>query len=229
MLGNSQSDRAPRPAPRRGRLALALGGGSARGLAHIDVAWMLNPEIVVAVQVGAPRERRLPQLEWWLSTWLSRLGQIIPNPGTAKVTLEVLMRAAEIMLTRQMGLAAAMTSPEVLIEPELGDIGLRDFHRLAGAVEAGRRAAEAALPQLLRLMEDPVGAARTAERTLSLRFDPVCAMVINPSRARSSAVYRARNYYFCSSNCRDCFERDPARYLEGTAVDFGTEPREEEA
>lgn len=179
----------------------------------VDVAWMTDPDIVVAVKVGAARERRLPQLDWRVTGLLTRIGGILPNPATAKITLEVLTRAAEIMLDRQTAMATAMTGPEVLIEPELGDLDLRDFDRLDDAMAAGRSATERMLPDLLRLLKSPPVIPRTAERVLSLRFDPVCGMVISPARARASVTHRATTYYFCSQNCADCFERGPDAYL----------------
>jgi len=162
----------------------------------------------------------MPQLGWRVTSLLSRLGGIVPNPATAKVTFEILVRAAEIMLDRQTALAAAMTAPELLIEPELGEMGLRDFHRLDDAVAAGRHAAEAALAALERLLESPPAAPVGVERVLSLRFDPVCAMVINPGRARATATQGGQTYYFCSENCRECFERDPDAYVGGVLFDL---------
>lgn len=189
----------------------------------VDVAWMGDPDIVVAVNVGAARERRVPQLDWRVTALLSRLGGVFPNPATAKVTLEILIRAVEIMLERQTALAAAMTAPELLIEPDLGDIGLRDFQRLDDAVAAGRRAAEAALPGLARLLESAPVRPAIGERVLSLRFDPVCAMVTSPARARATVTRGGTTYYFCSENCRDCFERDPDAYVDGPALDLSGE------
>lgn len=186
-----------------------------------DVAWIADPDIVVAVKVGATRARRILQLNWRLTSLLSRLGGMIPNPATAKLAFEVLVRAAEIIFDRQTALAVAMTGPEVLIEPELGDITLRDFHRLDDAVAAGRRAADAVLPELLRLLESPPRVPTTSERILSLRFDPVCAMVISPARARATVAHGDTTYYFCSPNCRDCFIRDRDRYLGKKGLAFG--------
>jgi len=197
--------------------------GGIMNVLPVDVAWMSAPHVVVAVKVGAARERRMPQLDWRVTSLLSRLGGIFPNPATAKVTFEILVRAAEIMLDRQTALAAAMTAPELLIEPELGDMGLRDFHRLDEAVAAGKRAAEAALPELARLLESPPAAPVGIERVLSLRFDPVCAMVIHPGRARATATRGGQTYYFCSENCRECFERDPDAYLAGALFDLDSE------
>ncbi|NNE17375.1 MAG: YHS domain-containing protein [Myxococcales bacterium] len=86
-------------------------------------------------------------------------------------------------------------------------MGLRDFHQLEGAIDAGRRAAEAALPELSRSLDSAPAGPTTGERVLNLRFDPVCAMVINPRRARAQVTREGSTYYFCSENCRDLFER----------------------
>ena len=195
-------------------------GGLANAL-PVDVAWMADPEMVIAVCVGGPRARRLPQLGWPLTGLLSRLGRYVPNPATAKVSFEILARAAEIILERQTALCAAMTDPELQIEPELGDMGLRDFDRLEVAVAAGRRAAEAALPTLTRLLGSPRRRSAEALDALSRHFDPVCAMVIHPMWARATATHEGVLYYFCSANCCDRFLRSPARYLGSTKLAFG--------
>ena len=194
--------------------------GGLMNVLPVDIAWMSAPDFVVAVNVGGARERGIPQLEWGLTSILSRLGRVVPNPATAKLAFEVLVRAAEIMLERQAVLAAAMTAPELLIEPDLGDMGLRDFERIEHAMAAGRRAAVEALPALNGLLESRTRTTTTGERVLSLRFDPVCAMVIDPTRARAITIHRERTYYFCSENCRDRFEHDPSTYLRGTLADL---------
>jgi NTE family protein len=198
--------------------------GGVANVLPVDVAWMADPDAVIAVRVGGPRARRMPQLAWSVTGLLSRLGRYVPNPATAKISFEVLARAAEIILERQTALSAAMTDPEVLIEPELGDMDLRDFHRLEDAIEAGRQAAEAALPALARLRVAPRLQSAGAPDALSRHVDPVCAMVIHPMWARATAPHGGRLYYFCSANCRDRFLRSPIRYLGSTKLAFGTLP-----
>lgn len=187
----------------------------------VDVAWMVEPDVVIAVKVGAARARKMPELNSRLTALLSRLGTVVPNPGTAKLAFEVLVRVAEIILDRQTALAIAMTGPEVLIEPELGNLGLRDFDRLDDAVRAGRLATEVVLPELCRLLAAPPRTQVRSELVLSLRFDPVCAMVISPGRARAKAEHDGVTYYFCSPNCRDRFEQEPTFHLGNKALAFG--------
>ncbi len=183
----------------------------------VDVAWLFDADIVVAVQVGGPTARQIPELRWNTTKWLSRFGRLLPNPATAKVSFELLLRTAEIMLMRQMELAAAMTDPEFLIEPQLEDVGLRDFDRLDDAIEAGRRAARSVLPDLVRALAEP-GTKHRRGRRPSVVIDPVCSMIVNAARSRATCVVDGETFYFCSQNCADCFERNPERYLRRVSI-----------
>lgn len=195
--------------------------GGVVNLLPVDVAWMADPDLVIAVRVGGPRARRMPQLAWKATGWLAGLGRFVPNPITARLSFEMLVRASEILLERQTALCAAMTDPEVLIEPELGDMGLRDFGRLDEAVAAGRQATEAVLPALERLLASPRPQSTFASDAHGRYVDPVCAMVIHPTRARATASHAGTTYYFCSANCCDRFCRDPAGYLVASKLRFG--------
>jgi YHS domain-containing protein len=158
----------------------------------------------------------MPELEWPVTSLLAKFGGAVPNPATAKVSFEVLVRASEIALGRAAALAAAMIGPEVLIEPDARDIGLRDFGRLDDAIEAGRAAALSALPAIRRQCERKACERKARPRRREgpeVLLDPVCKMIVSPSRARAHLHRGNRDYFFCSENCRDCFERDPARYL----------------
>ena len=155
---------------------------------------------------------------------LSLPGRFVPNPATAKTSFEIVARAVEIVLERQTALSAAMTAPEVLVEPDLGDMGLRDFDHLEDAVAAGRRAAEAVLPTLTRLLTSPRRRPVEAPESFSRHVDPVCAMVIHPMRARATAHPTRTWYYFCSVNCCDRSLRAPARYLGSTTLAFRPPP-----
>ncbi|MDA8107945.1 MAG: YHS domain-containing protein [Betaproteobacteria bacterium] len=46
--------------------------------------------------------------------------------------------------------------------------------------------------------------------------DPVCGMDVEPGKAAAASVYRGRTHYFCSTSCRDKFEKDPAKFAAGT-------------
>lgn len=41
--------------------------------------------------------------------------------------------------------------------------------------------------------------------------DPVCGMEVEAAKAKTS-VYDGRTFYFCSNDCREKFEADPASY-----------------
>jgi YHS domain-containing protein len=49
--------------------------------------------------------------------------------------------------------------------------------------------------------------------------DPVCGMAVDPEKAAGASVHAGKTYYFCSTSCRDKFEKEPAQYAAGSARD----------
>lgn len=45
-----------------------------------------------------------------------------------------------------------------------------------------------------------------------METDPVCGMEVDPTTAVYQSQYYGQKYYFCSSGCKDSFDRDPQRY-----------------
>ncbi|MGC2741782.1 MAG: HAD-IC family P-type ATPase, partial [Candidatus Angelobacter sp.] len=43
--------------------------------------------------------------------------------------------------------------------------------------------------------------------------DPVCGMYVEPARARGSAEFQGKTYYFCSPRCVERFKAEPGKYL----------------
>ena len=92
--------------------------------------------------------------------WMRRLKFWGPGSGDAVAVpvprvpsmLDVVMTSVNIMQMRITRSRMAGDPPEVVVAPALGHLGLLDFHRAAEAIEEGRRAARAALPQLRRFM-----------------------------------------------------------------------------
>lgn len=180
-----------------------LADGGLVSVLPVDVASMVELDAVIAIEVGAPLARPIPSLHGL--AWA--IGQVLPNPVTARAGFEILVRAAEITLHRQNTLAAAMIGPEVLVRVDLGDLGLRDFHRLDEAVAAGRRAMEMALPELRIAMALPRSRKSRREVDGVLQIDPVCDMVVNPRRAAATIQGNGGTIHFCSTNCRDAYLR----------------------
>lgn len=177
----------------------------------VDLAWSWEPEIVIAVNIIAS-PRQTVRLDSRYARIATALGRIVPNPMTAHLAYEIAMRAVEVALDRQRALAIAMTGPEVLIDVDLGDVSIGDFHRLDEVVEIGRRATRVALPRLHAALAAPPCIATHADGRFTLHIDPVCRMAISPGRARAQCERDGVTYYFCSINCRDSFERHQDRY-----------------
>lgn len=43
--------------------------------------------------------------------------------------------------------------------------------------------------------------------------DPVCGMKLPASHGRDFVEYQGKTYHFCSTVCREQFEREPEKYL----------------
>lgn len=140
--------------------------------ADIVIAVDLNTDILhrhmqplAVVQDPAPEQPgAVPEPEPAASTdWMSRLrfwapaGAPAAGPAVAPLprkpsVLDVVMTSVTIMQMRITRSRMAGDPPEVVVAPSLAHLGLLDFHRAPEAIAEGRRAAQAALPQLRRFM-----------------------------------------------------------------------------
>jgi len=47
-----------------------------------------------------------------------------------------------------------------------------------------------------------------------MAVDPVCKMRVDEKKAKHTSTYQGTTYYFCSSMCKESFDRNPGKYLE---------------
>jgi YHS domain-containing protein len=47
--------------------------------------------------------------------------------------------------------------------------------------------------------------------------DPVCKMTVDEDSAIAKEEYKGKTYYFCAQGCKETFEKDPEKYVEGPA------------
>lgn len=43
--------------------------------------------------------------------------------------------------------------------------------------------------------------------------DPVCSMEVDEKKAKATATYRGKTYYFCAKACKERFEREPEKFV----------------
>ncbi|HMM47838.1 MAG TPA: patatin-like phospholipase family protein [Thiobacillaceae bacterium] len=83
-----------------------------------------------------------------LQAGMSQLGLNGPHDAKPPAMLDVLASSINIMQVLITRSRLAGEPADVLITPRLADLGLMDFHRAAIAIEAGRQAVDAAMPQI---------------------------------------------------------------------------------
>jgi NTE family protein len=83
-----------------------------------------------------------------IQSGMAQLGIDHDNEPRPPAMLDVLASSINIMQVLITRSRLAGEPADVLITPRLGDLGLMEFHRAGVAIEAGRRATEAVMPQL---------------------------------------------------------------------------------
>ena len=51
------------------------------------------------------------------------------------------------------------------------------------------------------------------QREVTRQKDPVCGMQVDPAHAAGSSEHNGKAYYFCSSHCKQKFDRDPKQFV----------------
>lgn len=134
----------------------------------VSLARAMDADIVIAVDLNAdivgrhlrsrPASREV-EVESPAGDWLRRLqdnlSELLPtasdNEPPLPSMLDVVASSLNIMQARITRSRMAGDPPEIVLAPRLAHLGLLDFHRADEAIEAGRSAAEAALPTLREL------------------------------------------------------------------------------
>jgi len=47
--------------------------------------------------------------------------------------------------------------------------------------------------------------------------DPVCNMEVNENEAAATSTYKDTTYYFCAAGCKTAFDKEPEKYIKGSA------------
>ncbi len=64
-------------------------------------------------------------------------------------------------------------------------------------------------------MEESFGLQDYSRGEAEVSKDPVCGRPINEQEALGKTDWAGQTYYFCSAECQERFEQDPARFLGG--------------
>lgn len=103
----------------------------------------------------------------------------------------ILNQALTALMTEKTAQALATLGPDdVLVRPELGDLGASQFNRAAEAVAAGERAAEALLPQLRAFSLAPGDYAAVRARQRHRDFDPGLLAFLDVAPGQSPSASR---------------------------------------
>ncbi len=131
----------------------------------VSLARAMGADVVIAVDLSAdvlgrhlrPRARRPKEGEvaQWLRKLQERLSGFLPRNGQpVPSVLDVVASSINIMQVRITRSRMAGEPPDAVVAPRLAHLGLMEFHRAKEAIEEGRRAVKAVLPQIRAAMEN---------------------------------------------------------------------------
>lgn len=133
----------------------------------VSLARAMGADIVIAVDLNSSRlARRFPDesvteppsevVSEWKHRLKNNLGAFIPQRKESEPKLpsimEVISSSLNIMQERISRSRMSGDPPDVIVTPRLAQLGLLDYHRSTEAIAEGRRAMEAALPDLEAIM-----------------------------------------------------------------------------
>lgn len=95
---------------------------------------------------------RVPGMRTWLEAQLKNHANDTTE-NSQWTTRRVLDRVVNITEAEIVRLRMALNPPDLVLTPEVGNIGLVEFYRAKDAIAAGRRAAEKGLPKLHQILQ----------------------------------------------------------------------------
>ena len=116
----------------------------------------LKPKFAKAKRTHAPSrpETLADSVMARIQTGMSQLGINHDDGPRPPAMLDVLASSINIMQVLITRSRLAGEPPDVMVTPQLADLGLMEFHRASTAIDAGRRAVAIALPQLQARLND---------------------------------------------------------------------------
>jgi NTE family protein len=134
----------------------------------VSLARAMGADIVIAVDLNSNRlgrhhpeepEKETPsgEISEWMRKLQENLGAFIPERADDEPRLpsilDVITSSINIMQQRISRSRMSGDPPDVIVSPRLAQLGLLDFHRSKEAIAEGKRAMEAALPDLEAILK----------------------------------------------------------------------------
>jgi NTE family protein len=154
------------PVLREGRM---LVDGGLVNPVPVSLARAMGADVVIAVDLSSDvlgrhlREEREPEApaseaSEWMRKLQENLSALMParedDAPRSPSMLDVVASSINIMQVRISRSRMAGEPPDLIVTPRLSHLGLLDFHRTGEAIEEGKRAVEAVLPNLRALFDD---------------------------------------------------------------------------
>jgi NTE family protein len=135
----------------------------------VSLARAMDADVVIAVDLNSDilgrhthknhePETRTAETGEWMNKLQQSLSALMPARSSDEpdppAMLDIIAASINIMQVRIGRSRMAGEPPDLIVAPRLSQLGLFDFHRSREAIDEGRRAMEAALPNLRTLIDE---------------------------------------------------------------------------